>query len=238
MRNKLFFALGILTLSSISYADNQTLINLSLLDDIDTWADDGKSLFNWNDFNQLKERGVNTSILSPVQIYYEFKRNVFTAESKYTNNFQVVYGPFQSVEKNNAGEPLVVYDVNYGNHIYLNGLTPKEAQYLDVSVPIKLMCTNFKMDNFGDMSASCSQIINKKKFISSILLKQSNQILDADPMYKKIKNNIGKISNKFDGDSLSFMNENCKTIDSTNYDLCLDTYRNEFQKIINDAKKQ
>lgn len=230
MRNKLFFALGILTLSSISYADNQTLINLSLLDDIDTWADDGKSLFNWNDFNQLKERGVNTSILSPVQIYYEFKRNVFTAESKYTNNFQVVYGPFQSVEKNNAGEPLVVYDVNYGNHIYLNGLTRKEAQYLDVSVPIKLMCTNFKMDSFGDMSASCSQIINKKKFISSILVRQSNQILDADPKYKKIKSNIGQVSEKMEKGSLNFINENCKIIDSTNYDLCLDTFRKVFYK--------
>lgn len=238
MRNKLFFALGILTLSSISYADDQTLINLSLLDDINTWADGGKSLFNWSEFNQIREKSVNTSILSPVQVYYEFKRNVFTAESKYTNNFQVVYGPFQSVEKNNAGQPLVVYDVNYGNHIYLNGLTRKEAQYLDVSVPIKLMCTSFKMDSFGDMSASCSQIINKKKFISSILVRQSNQILNADPMYKKIKNNIGKISNKMDVDSLNFMNENCKTIDSTNYDLCLDTYRREFEKIINNVKKQ
>ncbi|MFY2513748.1 hypothetical protein [uncultured Acinetobacter sp.] len=230
MRNKLFFALGILTLSSISYADDQTLINLSLLDDIDTWADGGKSLFNWSDFNQLKERGVNTSILSPVQIYYEFKRNVFTAESKYTNNFQVVYGPFQGVEKNNAGEPLVVYDVNYGNHIYLNGLTPKEAQYLDVSVPIKLMCTNFKMDNFGDMSASCSQIINKKKFISSILVRQSNQILDADPKYKKIKSNIEQVSEKMEKGSLNFINENCKIIDSKNYDLCLDTFRKVFYK--------
>ncbi len=219
--NRIILGLMLLLSPTLSNAEFSTLQRLLLINDAYTWSSDGKSLINWEKYYN-KSNKVNKGILSPVQIYYEFRRNIFNAEDSFTNSMQIVRAPFQSIERNSKGEPVIILDVDYVHHIYLTGLTVREARDLTVSRPVELLCTNFKLDKMKDMSAMCSMIINKDKFVGLIIGKNIAEFNIKKSLPIDVFNAFQNIEKLFSKDSLDYINEICKVVDSTNIDLCLD----------------
>jgi hypothetical protein len=192
---------------------------LLLINDFEGWLNNNKSHFNWGDFREKEVRAFS-DIKQPAHIYRDFKSNSIAAEDKYNKSFQRFYGHISGIEKNNRGEPLVVFDVAYFNKIYVNGLTKNEVVKLRVPNRVDLLCVGFRMDSFDDISTTCSMFDSAQRMIAVNiiqLLDKQNKLNLPHKNKKEIDKLITLISNELDPK----FNQECEVIDSLNYSSCL-----------------
>lgn len=221
MKKVIPFCLALFT--SLSAYASTPIERVMLINDLETWLEDGESLLNWSEFRHGKKVVESPNAYSLVKIYYDFRRNVFAAEKEYKGVIQRTRMPFSSVERNNRGEPIVIFDAGYANHIYANGLTVNEAEKLKVGSSVDLLCTGFKLDAYGnDMSITCSLLTDATKFtaVNNIQNESANSYIDKI-LSSKSGRIIKLIENNIDQNKISEFNSSCNFIDSINYSYCL-----------------
>ncbi|MFW1805939.1 hypothetical protein [Acinetobacter baumannii] len=222
---KLIFYVVLLALATNVHAELTPLQKLVLTDDFEAWLDGNKSVFNWSTFRK-KEIEVNNSFSSPSIIYTEFVNNIFKAENTYGGKIQGIYSPFNSITKNDFGEPVIVFDVGSFNHLYVNGPSIKEVQNLKIGAPIKLLCIGFKLDKVNDMSATCSFFSNPSTFIAVNNIQHESSQETLNRVVKVSQNIFGNLESKFTKSAITDINKNCDVLDSTNYSYCKVLLRN------------
>lgn len=192
-----------------------------LINDFETWLRSEKSLFDWGGFRDKEVRAFN-DIKQPAHIYRDFKINSIAAEEKY-KSIQRFSGHISSVEKNDYGDPILVFDIGYVDKIYVNGLTRNEVIDLKVPNRVSLLCVGFKMDFAGDISATCSMFDDPVRFVAVNNIQLFSKInkskfpLDIPTTVKAVMDKkIESMSKEID---LRF-NKDCRVIDSINYSNC------------------
>ena len=198
------------------------LERLLLINDFEGWLGGGKTLINWEKFREKEIRAFSDT-KQPAHIYMDFKSNSIAAEDKYNKSFQPFYGHVSGIERNNRGEPLLVFDVAYVNKIYVNGLTKSEVVKLRVPDRVNLLCMGFKRDSFGDISATCSMFGSAKTMIAVSKIQSLEGQGKLNIMLNALKNKIefSKIVTLISRELDPKFNQECNTIDSLNYSSCL-----------------
>lgn len=107
MKKVIPFCLALFT--SLSAYASTPIERVMLINGLETWLKDGESLLNWSEFRHGKKVVESPNAYSLVKIYYDFRRNVFAAEKEYKGVIQRTRMPFSSVERNNRGEPIVIF---------------------------------------------------------------------------------------------------------------------------------
>lgn len=209
---------------------------LLLINDFEGWLGGGKTLINWEKFRE-KEIWAFSDIKQPAHIYRDFKSNSIAAEDKYKKSFQSFYGHVSGVERNNRGEPLLVFDVAYVNKIYVSGLTKSEVVKLRVPDGVNLLCIGFKMDSFGDISATCSMFDSAEKMIAVSIIQSLEGQGKLNAMLSTLKNKMefNKTIELLSKELNPKFNQECIVIDSINYSNCL-TLVDEAMNTVKDKK--
>ena len=195
-----------------------------LINDLETWLNGGESFIDWTEFRNGKKVIESPNGYSLVKIYYDFKRNVFAAEKEYDGKIHRTKMPFSSIERNDRGEPIIVFDVDYIHHIYANGLTINEAETLKVGTLLDLSCIGFRLDSYSeDMSVTCSLFKNLNRFIAvnNIQHEEAKHYIDKI-LSSEAGEHIKLLESNIDQKMISEFNSNCNVIDSINYSHCLD----------------
>jgi hypothetical protein len=218
---KKYLLLWVLFFSTTAFASTP-VERLLLINDFEGWLNGEKTFFNWIEFRQKKVLAFS-DIKQPAHIYIDFRDNPIAAEDKYKESFQSFYGQVSGIEKNIYGEPLLVFDVAYVNKIYASGLTKREVVKLKIPNMVNLLCIGFEVNPFGDIGANCSMFKSAQRMIAV----NSIQSLDREGKLNVILSSLKKnaeyslaMSNLNRGLDPSF-NQECTTIDSTNYSSCL-----------------
>ncbi|WOE32182.1 MULTISPECIES: hypothetical protein [unclassified Acinetobacter] len=216
---KVLYSIILFLLPSLALANITPLQNLLLINDFETWLNNGESLINWENFRS-KDINVYRERKVPNQIYYDFKRNIFNAEKEYGGKVVSIYGQFNSIERNNEGDPVIIFDLGYVNKLYTVSYTINEVEDLKVGNQLNLYCTGFFMDKFGDMSATCSMQNTPARFIAvnniqhessrKFLEKSVNEVIPMKLLHKK-----------FNTDTTNLIQAKCEKIDSKNYNFCM-----------------
>ncbi|WP_284085923.1 hypothetical protein [Acinetobacter pittii] len=217
---KLIFLI-VFFLSTMTYADVTPVQRVLLINDLETWLSEGKSLFDWGNVIN-KENNENTSYMAPSLIYADYANNIFKAESRYDGKIQGVYGPFSNIEKSNDGSPLLVFNVSYANRFYVTGLSVKEVLNLNLGTPVKMKCFNFKMNSAGDLKAKCSFLINTNRMVAVNTIQNKEYATKINQLINKYNNIFKQVDLKFKKEIINEINNKCSFIDSTNYDQCMD----------------
>lgn len=214
-------------------AETTPLQRFLLINDLETWLNGGQSLLDWSSFRKGKKINVSPDGYSLVKIYYDFKRNIFAAEKEYTGVIQRTKMPFSSVEKNDRGEPILVFDVGYGSHIYANGVTIREAEKLKIGTALDLLCVNFKLDKYDDMSATCSLFESASRAVAINNIQNGDETGSIEPIIKKLESEIiyKKLNTIFKKESTDEFNIKCSFIDTTNYALCTKLLTNMHENV-------
>lgn len=226
----------ILALSLLAPIYTQALTpaqNLLFMDDVETWLNNGESLINWGSYIPNKPK-LNSIPKTPHEIFNDFKGNVFLAEKEYKGTYQKVYGNFSSIQKNTAGEPIVIFELNYINHFYVNGLTKAEVENLLPNQPISLICNDIEL-HANEITAHCSKFSSVSRMVAVNLIQnektqktldQSLNTLKKDKSYHIFSQAMNKIN----------LDPKCNWLDSTNYESCQKTFEHELETLKNQNK--
>ncbi|EOH6008066.1 hypothetical protein ACL94M_003786 [Acinetobacter baumannii] len=207
--------------SSAVHADPTTFQRLLLIDDLEAWLSEGKSLFNWSNVLS-KQNNENNSYLSPSLIYADYANNIFKAESKYNGKIQGIYGPFNNIEKSHDGSPIIVFNVSYTNRFYVTGPSVSEVLNLNLGTPIKLKCLNFKLSSGGDLKANCSFFTNTNRMIAVNTIQNREYSQKINKLINQYNNIFKQVDLKLKDNFVNEINSKCNFIDSTNYDRCME----------------
>lgn len=218
---KQLFSLLVLLVANSVHAEPTTFQRLLLIDDLNTWLSKGKSLFNWSGVLK-KYNNENTSYMSPSLIYADYTNNIFKAENKYEGKIQGIYGPFNNIEKDHDGSPVIVFNVSYANRLYVSGPSVNEVLNLNLGTPIKLKCLNFKLNSGGDLKANCSFITNTNRLIAVNTIQNKEYSQKINQLINQNNNIFKQVDLKIKNDVINEINSKCNFIDSTNYDQCIE----------------
>ncbi|WP_277561373.1 hypothetical protein [Acinetobacter beijerinckii] len=217
---KIIFSILMLVLPAYANSATTPLQRFLLINDLESWLNGGESLINWTEFRKGRKITVYPNSYSLVKVYYDYRRNIFSAEKEYAGVILRTRMPFNSIEKNNRGEPIIVFDTGYGNNIYAVGLSIKEAEKVQVGAPLDLLCIGFKLGDYdNDMSATCSLFSNPSRFIAV----NNIQHQEAQEAIEKILDGIKKLKEldkMLDNKKILDFNLECNSIDTTNYSSC------------------
>lgn len=205
----------------ITKAETTALQRLLLINDLEAYLNGGKSLVEWN-LTKVSGLNVNYNVVSIGQIYWDYRRNVFNAESKYGKGFQFISTPsISSVKRSKDGSPVIAINIDYVNHIYIAGLSANEASALDPYRSTKLLCYTFNITDYEDMSVACTSFKSVSSFIAvnHIQSKSFKEKLSNNNRMNKV---LAKIDNfSISADTVDYINRNCNIVDSVNYDTCM-----------------
>jgi hypothetical protein len=225
---RILYSIVLCLLPGIVCAKTTPLQNLLLINDFETWLNGGESVINWKNFRN-KDIGIYKDKKVPNQIYYDFKRNIFNAEKEYGGKVINIYGPFNSIERHDNGEPLIVFNLGYVNKLYTTGYTVNEVEDLKIGNQLDLYCADFFMDKFGDMHASCSMQNSLTKFIAVKNIQQESSQPFLEKIIDQVKP-IRMIDNAFDTNTLDIVNAKCTPVDSKNYNFCMELIQQRIKK--------
>lgn len=204
---------------AIAKADITPLQNLMLINDFEIWLDGGNSLFNWDEFRK-KEIKEDPRVYLPVQIYIDYKRNVFNGEKLHGGQVVHISAPFNQITRSDDGRPVIVFNVADFNHLYVNGVSAKEVENLQIGNRLNLLCIGFQLDRFDDMSATCSMFKSPSRFIAANNVQHEDSQKYLIALVKKNEEAFNRLESLV-GIKAPAINKECIKIDSINYDKCL-----------------
>lgn len=207
-------------LPAIAKADITPLQNLMLINDFEVWLDGGESLFNWDGFRK-KEINEDPKVYLPVQIYIDYKRNIFNGEKLHGGQVIHISAPFNQITRNDDGRPIIVFNVADFNHLYVNGLSAKEVENLQIGNRLNLLCIGFQLDKFDDMGATCSMFNSPSRFIAANNVQHEDSQNYLIALVNKNKEAFAKLESIVSTKAPT-LNKECVKIDSVNYGKCLD----------------
>lgn len=219
MKNLIFLIFTVLP--SFVFADTTPVQRLLLINDLETWLSKGKSIFDWSSVLN-KEDDELTGYMSPSIIYSDFSNNIFKAESKYYGKIQGVYGPFSNIEKNNDGNPVLVFNVSYSNRFNVTGLSVNEVLNLNLGTPVKMKCFNFKLNSAGDLNAKCSFFTNTNRLRAVNTIQNNEYSSKISQIVSKYNNIFKQVDHLLKKELINEIDNKCRFIDSTNYDQCME----------------
>ncbi|ESK40249.1 hypothetical protein P256_00696 [Acinetobacter nectaris CIP 110549] len=203
------------TLSNADFNQSQKLL---LMNDMEAWLSSGSSLFNWSGIAQ-KDISLDPGIESPIEVFANFQKNSFSSEKMYRQKYQRIVGNFASIQKDSYGNPIGVFDVGYLNHLYISGLTRNEAEDIDLSKPIALMCKSV-VEQDGDLIARCSMFKSPTRMFSVDYFQDHLNDFALDKVSKIVASNE-KLASIMKTASEVDLGSDCDLIDSKNYSYCL-----------------